>query len=138
MGNCAKKDLVPLTGLLAKCGARQRVTVDRGKVSMRYRALGAATTLGLGLLVAQPANAATVVRPYDFDGNGRPDLVVGAPHLQVGAVREAGGVVALPGTTAGLSLSEKVVSQSSRGLPGASETGDEFGAAVTSADFNRD
>jgi len=105
---------------------------------MRYRALGAAATLGLGLFVTQPANGATAARPYDFDGNGRPDLVVGAPHLQVGAVREAGGVVALPGTATGLSLSEKVVSQSSRGLAGASETGDEFGAAVTSADFNRD
>jgi hypothetical protein len=77
-------------------------------------------------------------RPYDFDGNGFPDLVVGAPGLQVGAVRQAGGVVILPASDRGLSLREKVVSQSSRGLPGASETGDQFGAAVASADFDRD
>ena len=105
---------------------------------MKRIAFGAVVALGIGLLSAPPAHAATAARPYDFDGNGFPDLVVGAPGLQVSAVRQTGGVVILPASASGLSLREKVVSQSSRGLPGASETGDEFGAAVTSADFDRD
>jgi hypothetical protein len=105
---------------------------------MRRCAFGVVVALGINLLTAPPAQAAAAARPYDFDGNGFPDLAVGAPGLQVGAVREAGGVVVLPASAGGLSLREKVVSQSSRGLPGASEGGDEFGAALTSADFDRD
>jgi len=105
---------------------------------MKPRALGAVVALGMGMLVAPPAGAATAARPYDFDGNGYPDLAVGAPGLRVTTVPNTGGVVVLPASSSGLSLREKIVSQSSRGLPGASESGDQFGAAVTSADFNRD
>ena len=105
---------------------------------MKLLAAGAVVALGLGLVLAPPADAATAARPYDFDGNGYPDLVVGAPGLRVTSVLGTGGVVVLPASARGLSLSEKIVSQSSRGLPGASETGDQFGAAVASADFDRD
>lgn len=107
-------------------------------VAMRHVALGVVVTLGLGLALAPPAAAAPAARAYDFDGNGYADLAVGAPGLRAGGVPGAGGVVVLPASAAGLSLRERVVSQSSRGVPGASETGDEFGAAVTSADFDRD
>lgn len=104
----------------------------------RQAAAGAVLALGLGLLTAPPAGAATAARPYDFDGNGYPDLAVGAPGLRVTTVESTGGVVVLPASASGLSLREKIVSQSSRGLPGASETDDAFGEALTSADFNRD
>ena len=108
---------------------------------MRRSALGVVVALGLGSTLAStppPATAAPAARAYDFDGNGYRDLAVGAPGLRVGAVPGAGGVVVLPASAAGLSRREQVVSQSSRGVPGASETADEFGAAVTSADFDRD
>ena len=85
---------------------------------MRGRALGVAVVLSLGFLVAPPPEAATPARPYDFDGNGYPDLAVGAPGLRVNAVRDTGGVVILPASSRGLSLREKIVSQSSRGRPG--------------------
>lgn len=105
---------------------------------MKLPAAGAVVALGLGLLLAPPAEAATAARPYDFDGNGHPELVVGAPGLRVGTVAGTGGVVVLPASARGLSLREEVVSQASRGVPGAAETGDQFGAAVASADFDRD
>src|SRR4051794_19140931 len=106
--------------------------------SMKRSACAAALLLGLGLLAAPAAHAAAPARPFDFDGNGYRDLAVAAPGLQVGAVQDAGGVVALPASAAGVSRREKVVTQSSRGVPGASESGDLFGASVTSADFDRD
>ena len=90
-------------------------------------------------VTASPAGAAPkAARPYDFDGNGYPDLAIGAPALRVGSVRRAGGVVVLPSSKKGPSLREKVITQSSKGVPGASERDDQFGAAVASADFNRD
>jgi hypothetical protein len=107
-------------------------------VTVKRCAFGAVLALGIGLLSASPAEATTIARPYDFDGNGFPDLAIGAPPLKVGEVGNTGGVVVLPASASGLSLRKKVVTQSSRGVPGASETGDQFGAALTSADFDRD
>lgn len=105
---------------------------------MKRTALGAVVALGMGLLVAPPAHAAAAAKPYDFDGNGYADLAVGAPGLRVTTARDTGGVVVLPASKSGLSQREKIVTQSSRGVPGASEPGDRFGSAVTSADFDRD
>jgi hypothetical protein len=102
-------------------------------------ALGVAAVVAAMGVTASPADAvAKAARPYDFDGNSYPDLVIGAPAMRVGSVRRAGGVVVLPSSKKGPSLREKVVTQSSRGIPGASERDDRFGAALASADFNRD
>jgi hypothetical protein len=96
--------------------------------------------LGLvaGVLSASSAEAASTAEPYDFNGDGYPELVVGAPNLQVGPVVGAGGVVVLPASARGLSLNKKFISQPSRGVPGPSADGDRFGEAVASADFDRD
>ena len=102
-------------------------------------AFGVAGLVAAMGVTASPADAAPkAAKPYDFDGNGFPDLAIGAPALRVGSVRRAGGVVVLPSSKKGPSLREKVITQSSRGVPGASERDDRFGAAVASADFNRD
>src|SRR5215210_44211 len=106
---------------------------------MKRLAFAAVFMFGTGLLAGPPpAMAAATARPYDFDGDGYPDLVVGAPSLSVGTAKFAGGVVILPASARGLSSAEKVVTQSSRGVPGASQRGDKFGQSVASADFNRD
>jgi hypothetical protein len=108
---------------------------------MKRSVVSAAALLGVAptLILAFPsASAATAAKPYDFDGNGYPELAIGAPALRINAVPRAGGVVILPASSVGLSLNEKIVSQSSRGLPGASEEDDLFGYAMTSADFDRD
>ncbi len=89
-------------------------------------------------LVTPAAAAVAPAKPYDVNGDGYPELVVGAPGLRVGSVKDAGGVFVLPGEKSGLSLKEKVVSQSSKGVPGGSESGDAFGYVVASADFDRD
>jgi hypothetical protein len=106
---------------------------------MKRPAFAAVFVLLTGLLAGpSPVVAATVARPFDFDGDGYLDLVVGAPDLSLRTVRFAGGVVILPASATGLSLTEKLVTQSSRGVPGASEPVDEFGKSVASADFDRD
>jgi hypothetical protein len=106
---------------------------------MKRPAFAAVLLLLTALLAGPtPAAAATTARPYDFDGNGYPDLVVGAPDLTVRTAPFAGGVVILPASARGLSSAEQMVTQSSRGVPGASEPGDKFGKTVVSADFDRD
>ena len=109
-------------------------------MQIRVWGAGAALALLVPLGLGAPAQAAesTAAVPFDVNGDGYPELVVGAPDLQVGSVKEAGGVFVLPGSRSGISLREKVVTQSSPGVPGASETGDAFGSVVASADFDRD
>lgn len=82
-----------------------------------------------------PAHAARAARPYDFDGNGRPELAVGAPGLEVHGHTNAGGVVVYPSSRL---RDGEIFTQSTRRLVGASEDSDEFGASLASADFDRD
>lgn len=89
-------------------------------------------------LVSVPAQAATAAKPYDFDGDGYPELVVGAPDLDVGSHDEAGGVAWEMSRSSTVTSDRTVLTQSSSRVPGASEDGDHFGAAVASADFDRD
>ena len=56
------------------------------------------------LLLSGPASAApTPAKPYDVNGDGFPEQVVGAPDLQVGSVKGAGGVFVLPASKKGVS-----------------------------------
>lgn len=99
----------------------------------------AATVVLILCLAVPPAGAAPApARPYDFDGNSYVDLAVGAPTLRVGKISRAGGVIVLPSSKSGPSRREKIITQSSSGVPGGSQKDDQFGYAVTSADFNRD
>ena len=92
------------------------------------------------LLLGGPpaAAAATPAKPYDFDGDGHPDQVVGAPELQVGVVEGAGGVVVLPASKKGLSTAGRTITQATTGVAGAPAVGGQFGAAFASADFDHD
>ena len=95
-------------------------------------ALAAGLTLPLAL-GAGPASAATAAKPYDFDGDGKADLVSGAPALNRAKIKQSGGVVVSYG-----SGGTKVITQSTSGVAGGSETNDYFGEALASADLHLD
>ncbi|OIJ69600.1 FG-GAP-like repeat-containing protein [Streptomyces mangrovisoli] len=75
----------------------------------------------------------------DVDGDGRADVVVGVPGEAVGTHESAGTVVLLRGSATGLTTAKAVgYTQDTAQVPGAVETGDQFGAAVHLADLNKD
>jgi hypothetical protein len=80
---------------------------------------------------AQPA------QPFDLDGNGVADLVIGAPGEDIGSIRNAGDVTVLLSGPGGLGGATRW-SQNTRGIGGAAEAHDAFGQALTSGDFDRD
>ncbi|MDN3354428.1 FG-GAP-like repeat-containing protein [Actinomadura sp. DC4] len=85
------------------------------------------------------ALAGTSAKPYDFNGDGYADLAFGSPYGTVGGLTSAGFVTIVPGSASGPVTSGKVtLSQSTAGVPGASEAGDHFGWALTSLDIDQD
>lgn len=107
----------------------------------RRRPLAAVVSLALAtplLLLAPPASAATSAKPYDFNGDGFAELVVGAPSLQVGQVKGAGGVFVLPASKKGLSTDGQTITQATNGVAGDPAAGGRFGGAFASADFDGD
>ncbi|MEV5724295.1 FG-GAP repeat protein [Streptomyces pharetrae] len=79
----------------------------------------------------------------DVDGDGYDDLVVGdplTPWNQGVDGRLGGRVVVWRGSANGITTdtTPEVISQDTTGVPGTSEKGDIFGAAVAVADLNRD
>ncbi|WP_410536899.1 FG-GAP-like repeat-containing protein [Streptomyces sp. KL2] len=87
---------------------------------------------------ASPA-ASSAAPTADFNRDGMGDMAVGTPRAAVGGKAKAGTVSVAPGGVDGPVASTRVtLSQSSPGVPGASETGDSWGAAVAYGDVNGD
>ncbi len=74
----------------------------------------------------------------DFDGDGFDDLAVGTPGDRTGSGVAGGAVNVLFGSGSGLSTRDQHLHQSSPGVSGKPESGDEFGGAVAAGDFNGD
>lgn len=74
----------------------------------------------------------------DINGDGRADLVVGAPGERVGPAVAAGGINVLFGTTAGLTAAPSQHVTQGNGTEGLAETGDLFGAAIAVGDVDGD
>lgn len=75
----------------------------------------------------------------DLDHDGYADLFVGADQKKVSGHRRAGRVTVVHGAKDGYRRSGGLLdSQNIKGVPGAAETGDEFGSAVTLIDHDRD
>jgi hypothetical protein len=90
----------------------------------------------LHVVASAPAAPAT---PFDFNGDGFADLAVGVPGEDLGTDQDAGAVNVLGGSAAGVvTAGNRFFSQSTIGVPGGTETGDHFGSALTSGDFNGD
>jgi len=78
----------------------------------------------------------------DFNGDGWADLAIGEPDADVGSKASAGDVIVIYGSANGLTTSSSTIP--GRQLwyegrtPGTAETGDHFGSALASGDFNMD
>ncbi|MEU6683601.1 FG-GAP-like repeat-containing protein [Streptomyces sp. NPDC046832] len=102
-------------------------------------ALAAALT-PLALALSVPAaHAAPAAAPYDFNGDGRTDLAIGAPAATVSGQARAGAVSVVYGSTSGPKTSTRtLLTQNTAGMPGTAEADDAFGSALASADLNTD
>jgi FG-GAP repeat len=90
---------------------------------------------------ASRVNVLTVTAAPDFNGDGFADLAVGVPHDATESATDAGAVNVLYGTTNGLQVLtplDQRWNQGSSQMKGAAETGDLFGAALATGDFNGD
>jgi hypothetical protein len=75
----------------------------------------------------------------DVNGDGKADAAIGAPGEAIGTTADAGAVTVLHGSASGLTTSgARQISQNTSGVPGTSETNDQFGAAVALNDVNTD
>jgi hypothetical protein len=111
----------------------------RGRIAAAVAMTVTAGVLGLLLLRADddprssPSRAAT---PFDFDGDGREELVLGMPLSAARDAPVASGVVVVhegPGSN-----DSNVIAPGDAGVRGAPADGDRFGGGLASADFNRD
>lgn len=109
------------------------------RVTYRRLAVLLAASLTPLALSVPAAQAAAPAAPFDFNGDGRADLAVGAPGATVGGKAKAGAVSVVYGSSTGLKSSTyQLINQNTAGIPGTAETDDAFGSALASADLNRD
>ena len=78
----------------------------------------------------------------DFNGDGKDDLAIGVPFDDIDSVFEPGAVEVIYGSSSGLSatstLADQFWTQNSADIDDVTESGDDFGVAVYSGDFNGD
>lgn len=75
----------------------------------------------------------------DFNSDGYDDLIIGVPYEDYEEIRDTGSVIELKGGENGISSQNyEVYFQGKLGMVGVSETGDAFGFALTTGDFNGD
>jgi hypothetical protein len=75
----------------------------------------------------------------DFDGNGKDDLAISVPGDDPGVVTDAGGVYVVPGAVSGLTANgSRFLGRDIPGVVDVAGSGDRFGWALTTGDFNGD
>jgi hypothetical protein len=82
----------------------------------------------------------SAVAAGDMNGDGFPELVVGAGQEAIGSLAKAGMITVITGSGHGPDGGDGAFrsTQNTQGMPGAVEAGDRFGAAVALADYNGD
>jgi hypothetical protein len=75
----------------------------------------------------------------DYDGDWYPDLAVGVPYKEVSGVNDAGAVIIIKGSPAGLTpTGSRQINQGANGFEGVLEIDDYFGWSLASGDINND
>ena len=74
----------------------------------------------------------------DFDGDGRDELVIGAPNEDIGDIDKAGAFHVFRGSSGGLEVTNDSIWWRGTGLQGEPETGARLGYAFATGDFNGD
>lgn len=112
------------------------------KIRTLTTAIAAGALITPALLAGTATFAAAQQRPAlagDFNGDGRRDVVIGSPAGTVSSLKGAGFVTVVYGGASGPDVTNRqIISQNNAGVPGTAETGDFFGGAVASADFDQD
>ncbi len=130
-------------------GDRVGAAIGAGSVNVLYGGPTSLTTVGnqiwneafVGVLDAAEAGDAfgASLTACDFNGDGYFDLAVGVPGEDVGGAVNAGAVHVFYGSFGGLtSAGDEIWTQDSIDVLGLAETGDAFGFALTSGDYNGD
>lgn len=85
------------------------------------------------------APSAGVQTRADINRDGYDDVIVGAPNEDMGAVKDGGVVNVMYGSAGGVKTTGgQTWSQDTPGIPGAAESGDQFGGAIATGDINND
>jgi FG-GAP repeat len=120
-------------------------TTEAGSVNVLYGSASGLTTTGTQLwtpqLGGQPVQPnehfGFALAAGDFDCDGWADLAVGAPDYADSGISKAGAVFVLYGSHTGLlSVGSQWWTQNAGGIPGNSESGDDFGKALAAGDFD--
>jgi hypothetical protein len=120
---------------------------ETGAVNVLYGSGGGLAGAGSQLFSQASAGVAGNAEPFDhfgaavssgdFNNNGIADLAVGVPDEDVGAIRAAGAVNVLYGTSGGLTATgSQQFWQGAGGVAGTAEAFDNFGWTVSAGDFN--
>lgn len=125
--------------------------VSRKKVSAAVASATFLLLAGAGIVAAPasyagvPGGTSAVDRNSDFNGDGYDDVLIGAPGGTVDGKEGAGYVTVQYGAPNGIATNNTVpkgrtavISQSTPGVPGTSETYDSFGQAIATGDVDGD
>jgi len=125
--------------------------VSRKKVSAAVASATFLLLAGAGIVAAPasyagvPGGTSAVDRNSDFNGDGYDDVLIGAPSGTVDGKAGAGYVTVQYGAPNGIATNNTVpkgrtavISQSTPGVPGTSETYDSFGRAIATGDVDGD